>query len=178
MADVCSRRPAPAAGRSPANRYYTVRHVHAAEGVDLRPPAPVDFDFLLPEHITACAGLPTTLRPWPGGYGTTLDRERADAELLLKYVVGKPAPAADPDRLELGAWRLVQPWPLVAELVSTLTEGVARLKRQRATGAKPRSHLPHPQVARKHLGPTSDRVIQQPRNPEAGVTDPARPGPT
>src|SRR5262245_50653088 len=33
------------------------------------------------------------------------------AELLLKYVLGRPAPAADPDRLEVDAWQLVQNWP-------------------------------------------------------------------
>lgn len=46
------------------------------------------------------------------------------AELLLKYVVGRPAKAEDPDRVALEAWRLVQAWPIVAEFASTLTNAL------------------------------------------------------
>jgi hypothetical protein len=48
----------------------------------------------------------------------------ASAELLLKYVIGKPAKAEDPDRVELEAWKLVQSWPILAELVVAMTRGV------------------------------------------------------
>lgn len=37
------------------------------------------------------------------------------AELLLKYVVGRPAKAEDPDRVALEAWKLIQSWPMLAE---------------------------------------------------------------
>ena len=46
------------------------------------------------------------------------------AELLLKYVVGKPAKAEDPDRAALEAWKLIQSWPMLAEFVVAVTRGV------------------------------------------------------
>jgi hypothetical protein len=48
----------------------------------------------------------------------------ASAELLLKYVVGKPAPAADPDRVALDGWRLLQAWPWLAEMLATTGRAV------------------------------------------------------
>ena len=44
----------------------------------------------------------------------------ASAELLLKYVVGKPAKAEDPDRVELEEWRLIQSWPWLPEFLVTV----------------------------------------------------------
>jgi hypothetical protein len=44
----------------------------------------------------------------------------ASAELLLKYVVGKPAKAEDPDRVELEAWLLIQSWPWLPEFLVTV----------------------------------------------------------
>ena len=37
--------------------------------------------------------------------------------MLLKYVVGKPAKAEDPDRVGLEAWRLIQAWPWLSEFM-------------------------------------------------------------
>lgn len=48
----------------------------------------------------------------------------ASAELLLKYVVGKPAKAEDPDRVDLEAWRLIQAWPWVSEFLVTVARAV------------------------------------------------------
>jgi hypothetical protein len=48
----------------------------------------------------------------------------ASAELLLKYVVGKPAKAEDPDRVDLEAWRLVQSWPWLSEFLVTIARAV------------------------------------------------------
>src|SRR4051812_18655705 len=48
----------------------------------------------------------------------------SSAELLLKYVVGKPAKADDPDRVGLEAWRLVQAWPWVSEFLVTVARAV------------------------------------------------------
>jgi hypothetical protein len=48
----------------------------------------------------------------------------ASAELLLKYVVGKPAKADDPDRVDLEAWRLIQAWPWLSEFVVTVARAV------------------------------------------------------
>ena len=42
------------------------------------------------------------------------------AELLLKYVVGRPARAADPDRVELEAWKMIQSWPWLSEFMVTV----------------------------------------------------------
>lgn len=41
------------------------------------------------------------------------------AELLLKYVIGKPARSEDPDRVALEGWRLIQSWPWLAEMLAT-----------------------------------------------------------
>jgi hypothetical protein len=46
------------------------------------------------------------------------------AELLLKYVVGKPAKADDPDRVALEAWRLIQAWPMLAEFAVAVVRNV------------------------------------------------------
>lgn len=46
------------------------------------------------------------------------------AELLLKYVIGRPAKAEDPDRVTLEAWRLIQSWPIMAEFVVALTNNI------------------------------------------------------
>ncbi len=46
------------------------------------------------------------------------------AELLLKYVIGKPAKADDPDRVALEAWRLIQAWPMLAEFAVAVVRGV------------------------------------------------------
>jgi hypothetical protein len=48
----------------------------------------------------------------------------ASAELLLRYVIGKPAKAEDPDRVALEGWRLVQAWPMLAEFIATATSNV------------------------------------------------------
>lgn len=48
----------------------------------------------------------------------------ASAELLLKYVVGKPAKAGDPDRVALDAWSLIQAWPMLAEFTVAVCRGV------------------------------------------------------
>ena len=48
----------------------------------------------------------------------------ASAELLLKYVVGKPARAEDPDRVELEAWKSIQAWPWLSEFLVTVGRAV------------------------------------------------------
>ena len=43
------------------------------------------------------------------------------AELLLRYVIGRPVGAADPDRVSLEGRNLIQSWPLLAEFGTVLT---------------------------------------------------------
>jgi hypothetical protein len=48
----------------------------------------------------------------------------AAAKVLLSYVVGKPAPTADPDRLDLDELAVLMAGPLKLELVAQAFEGV------------------------------------------------------
>ena len=46
------------------------------------------------------------------------------AELLLKYVIGRPATAVDPDRVALEAWKLIQSWPWLSDFLATVGRAV------------------------------------------------------
>lgn len=44
----------------------------------------------------------------------------AAAKVLLGYVVGKPAAAVDPDRVEVEAWKILLAWPSLAEAIAAM----------------------------------------------------------
>ena len=48
----------------------------------------------------------------------------ASAELLLRYAVGRPATADDPDRVDLESWKLIQSWPWLSEFLVTVGRAV------------------------------------------------------
>ena len=45
------------------------------------------------------------------------------ARLVLGYAIGRPQPAADPDRADLEEWRLLDSWPTLAQFMRALVDG-------------------------------------------------------
>jgi hypothetical protein len=45
------------------------------------------------------------------------------AKLVLAYEIGKPGPAADPDRADLDEWQLLDAWPTLAQVMRALLDG-------------------------------------------------------
>lgn len=81
----------------------------------------------------------------------------ASAELLLKYVVSKPAKAEDPDRVALEAWRLIQSWPWLSEFLVTVA---------RAVNPALASTFAHPMV-----GDTPDKLVKKMKEAEEQEDD-------
>ena len=48
----------------------------------------------------------------------------AAAKLILRYAVGEPLPPADPDRLDLDEWKLLDQSPTRTEAVRAMIDGV------------------------------------------------------
>jgi hypothetical protein len=80
----------------------------------------------------------------------SLSGDVAAAKVLLAYVVGKPTPPVDPDRVELEAWKLLLSWPTVAEALAASTAVRPEAARAMAEGGAPT---------------TADEVIQRGANP-------------
>jgi hypothetical protein len=59
---------------------------------------------------------------------------------VLAYAVGRPGPAADPDRADLDEWQLLDGWPTLAQILRAFLDGAeaaeaADLVREARTGA-------------------------------------------
>jgi hypothetical protein len=45
------------------------------------------------------------------------------AKIVLAYAIGRPGPAADPDRADLDEWQLLDGWPTLAQVMRALMDG-------------------------------------------------------
>src|SRR5262249_42545557 len=71
-------------------------------------------------------------------YDRPLAGDTAAAKLLLAYALDRPAPAVDPDRLDLDEWRLRQDCPQLAEVVEaagSASRGRSACCRRRSRGS-------------------------------------------
>jgi hypothetical protein len=45
------------------------------------------------------------------------------AKIVLAYAIGRPGPAADPDRADLDEWQLLDGWPTLAQVLRSFIDG-------------------------------------------------------
>jgi len=113
-------KPGPATGRDPKSGRFQKGNTAAAGHVNPTARARAELQKALIAAISTedIAAVARRLRD------DALRGSVPSAELLLKYVIGRPAKAEDPDRVALEAWKLIQSWPMLAEFVVAATRGV------------------------------------------------------